>query len=262
MNDIQIHHTGFFSKKEHFIQRVQHLFLFFQLSGLRSMRTAHSKFEDCEPFCHLFFPGDQFEFEFDDQRSNWVVQFSCAGIQRVSTHQFSFSGYGEKIVLPRHMKVTPKDLLRWNNKFEMLLASFIDPVPQERVLAHLYLLDIFKYYIEMVRQKGHKSPAVKLKNLIDNPENIDFSLTELSDKCGYSTDHLRVLFREKYEISPQEYRIRRIMAYAMELLSESDLLVSDIAEKCGFKYLSHFSALFRKTYKMSPSEALKRFRYR
>ena len=262
MRSIEIHHTGFFSKKEHFVQRVQHLFLFFQLSGLRSMQAGGNKFEVDEPFCHLFFPGDQFEFDFDERRSNWVVQFSCADIELISASQFSFSGYGERIVLPRHLEVTSKDLPRWMNKFEALSASFAMPVPQERVLAQLYLLDILRYYIENVRQKSRKSPAAKLKDLIDNLENIPVPLTELSRKCGYSTDHLRLLFREKYEISPQEYKIRRVMTYAMELVSESELLISDIADKCGFKYLSHFSALFKKTYKMSPSEALKRFRYR
>ena len=86
-----------------------------------------------------------------------------------------------------------------------------------------------------------------------------FSISELSKKCAYSTDHLRVLFKNNYDISPQEYRIRRIMAYAMELICKSNLMVSDIADKCGFKYLSHFSSLFKKIHGISPATALKTF---
>ncbi|MBU8901232.1 MAG: helix-turn-helix domain-containing protein, partial [Victivallales bacterium] len=64
-----------------------------------------------------------------------------------------------------------------------------------------------------------------------------------------------------YEIMPQEYRIRHTMIYAMKLICKSDLVISDIADECGFKYLSHFSALFKKTHGLTPHEALKRFRY-
>ena len=102
----------------------------------------------------------------------------------------------------------------------------------------------------------------KLKELIDASENMSFYIAELSRKCGYSADHLRVLFKDKYEISPQEYRIRHIMAYAMELICKSNLIITDIAEQCGYKHLSHFSSLFKKTHGISPNNALKRFRYR
>lgn len=52
------------------------------------------------------------------------------------------------------------------------------------------------------------------------------------------------------------------MTYAMELICKSNLMIGDIAEKCSFKHLSHFSTLFKKTHGISPNVALKRFRYR
>lgn len=64
--------------------------------------------------------------------------------------------------------------MRWQDKFEVLIASFMTPTPHERMLAQLYLFDIFEYYIEAVRQEGQASPAAKLKQLIDMPENMCF----------------------------------------------------------------------------------------
>ncbi len=262
MENLTIHHTGFFHKKEHYVQEPQHLFLFFQINGLRYINSRNFKTKDSTPFCYLFFPGDKFEFEFNEKRENWVAQFSYSKIKCISNTQFSFSLGAENIILPRYLEPPQNDLMHWRNKFDSLLSSFLTPTPHERVLAQLYLLDIFKYYIEAVTKEGQASPAAKLKQLIDAPENMQFSIAELSQKCGYSADHLRVLFKNKYEISPQEYRIRRIMVYAMELVCKSNMMISDIADKCSFKHLSHFSSLFKKTHGMPPVEALKRFRYR
>jgi AraC-like DNA-binding protein len=262
MKNFKIDQVSFHTQKQHFIQEVRHIFLFFCVNGMEYLRTENFEFKNPAPFCYLFFPDDKFEFKYNEKRENWAVIFTCSSIKCISDEQFSFGGSCENIVLPRYIEVTPGDLVRWRNKFDALTASFKTPIPYERVLMELYLMDIFRYYIEVVKKKGQSSPAGKLKELIDASENMHFSIAELSNKCGYSADHLRVLFKNKYEISPQEYRIRRIMAYAMELICKSNLMVSDIADKCGFKYLSHFSSLFKKIHGISPATALKRFRYR
>ena len=262
MKELIIHHTGFFNRKEHYIQGPRHLFLFFQVSGLCYLKTEALIIEEPAPFCYLFFPGDKFEFEFNEKRANWVAQFSYPDIVPISDKQFSFGDGAENIILPRYLAVERDDLLRWRNKFDALVAAFMTPTPHERMLAQLYLLDIFKYYIEAVGKEGQAGPAAKLKQFMDAPEYLHLSIAELSEKCGYSVDHLRVLFKNKYEISPQEYRIRRVMAYAMELICKSNSVISDIADECGFRHLSHFSSLFRKVHGLSPSDALKRFRYR
>jgi len=262
MENLTIHHAGFFNTKEHYVQEPQHLFLFFQINGLRYINSKNFKTKDSKPFCYLFFPGDKFEFEYNEKRENWVAQFSYSKIKCVSNTHFSFSIGNENIILPRYLEPPQSDLMHWRNKFDALLLSFLNPTPHERVLAQLYLLDMFKYYIEEMRKKGQDSPATKLKQLIDNPENMQFSIAELSKRCAYSVDHLRVLFKNKYEISPQGYRIRYIMAYAMELICKSNLMISDISEQCSFKHLSHFSSLFKKTHGITPANALKRFRYR
>jgi AraC-like DNA-binding protein len=262
MQNLKIHHAGFFSKKEHYIQTPKHLFLFFQISGLNMIKTHDFTSYNAKPFCYLFFPEDSFEFDFNDNRKNWVVQFSYDKIKHISNSEFCFAYEQENIILPRKISVTAVELPRWKDKFEAITKAFITPTPHERTLAQLYLLDIFKYYIECINNSGQQTPESELKRLIDMPENMRHSLSELSVKCEYSTDHLRVLFKKKYGISPQEYKIRRIMTYAMELICKSTLTVSDVSEKCGFEHLSHFSYLFKKTHGIPPSEALKKFRYR
>ena len=262
MKNSNIYHVGFYTKELHHIQKnMDHLYLLFQLDGLEYLNTENFKTNYSTPFCYLFFPGDTYEFIYNKNRKNWVAQFDHPGIKCISNKQFSFEYGSENIILPRYLELSQDSLLRWRNKFDALVAASEIPVPHERMLAQIYLLDLFKYLIEAERERGQASPAAKLKRLIDMPENMHLSLLELCGKCGYSDDHLRILFKNRYEISPYEYRIRRIMVYAMELICKSTLMISDIADKCGFKHLSHFSASFRKTHGMAPREALKRFRY-
>ncbi len=261
MEDLKFVYSHFFSRKEHFIQNVNHIFLLFCFNGLEYLRTGNFEIKNTMPFCYLFFPGDKFEFEYNEKRENWVVSFDSSRIKCISDKQFSFSYGCENIVLPRSIKLMTGDLLHWRNKLEVLTASFASPVPYERLLSQLYVSDLLKYYIETVHKKDKNSPVAHLKKLIDAPENMRFTLEKLSEKVAYSTDYLRVLFKRDYGISPKEYRIRRIMAYAMELICKSTLMVSGIAEECGFQDLSHFSRLFKKVHNMSPSDAIKRFRY-
>ncbi len=265
MKNLNIYHAGLYSNVECGVQRVHHLMLVFQVSGLYSLKSlTKDNFEVSysTPYCYLYFPGDIYEFKFKEKREDWVTIFDYPGIKRISDKQFSFACGGKKIILPRYLEITQDDLLHWRNKFDRLVRMSTASTPHEQMLAKLYVLDIFSCYIETADKGGQTCPATKLKHLIDIPENMHFSIAELSAQCAYSTDHLRVLFKSKYGISPQEYRINSIMTYAMELICKSDMLVSDVAEKCGFEHLSHFSALFKKTHGMAPSKALTIFRYR
>ena len=262
MQDLKIYHVGFYNKKEHHIQEVQHLCLCFHLRGLIFHKDGNTVLKNPGPFCSLHFPGDKFEFEYGEGRKNWVAQFSCSDIKRLANDKFSFTFGEESIELPSYIEPPKSDLLRWEKKFSSLVTSFRNSTPHERMLTQIYLVDMIKYYIEAIMKSAAPGPAEELKKLIDSPDNMSCPISELSVKCGYSIDHLRVLFKQKYGISPQEYRIRNVMAYAMELVCKSNLMISDISDECAFTHLSHFSALFKKTHGVSPSEALKRFRYR
>ena len=263
MKNLNFYHVGSYNRPVHHIQQnVQHLFLMFHLSGLEYFSTKNFKTDCSTPFLYLFFPGDVFEFEYNENRQDWVAQFDYPGIKFISKKQFSFKLGDKNIILPRYLEITQNDVLHLQNKFDSLIKIYTASTMQEQMLAQLYLLDILRYYIEATGKERQTCSAAKLKQLLDMPENMHFSISELSKKCDYCIDHLRMLFKNKYGISPQEYRIRHSMTYAMELICKSDLTVSNVAEKCGFEYLSRFSRSFKKVHGMSPSEALKRFRYK
>lgn len=260
--ELKIHYAGVFHQAEHYIQRPNHLFLFFHVSGLKRISFGKHELSLPQPFCRLFFPEEVFEFEFSSRRENWVIQFSSANFAEAGADHFKLETEQESVVLPKLIEVGSVGASSLKTRMSEIYATVHDPTSHNRILSSIYLMDIFKYYLEASSRNKQPSPAAELKRRIDELSGMLPSVSSLSRKCGYSADHLRVLFKHEYGVAPQEYRIRRIMARAMEMIAGSTRAVSDIAEDCGFKYLSHFSTLFRRIHGISPSEAIRRFRYR
>lgn len=76
---------------------------------------------------------------------------------------------------------------------------------------------------------------------------------------GYSVDHLKFLFKKKYQTSPIEYFTNLRINYAKTLLEiySSKLKINQIALLCGFKDALYFSKVFKSKTGKSPSDFLR-----
>jgi AraC-like DNA-binding protein len=83
---------------------------------------------------------------------------------------------------------------------------------------------------------------------------------ELAQICGCSLRHLRRLFRQCFGVSLRaqqtEYRLHR----ASQLLMETDDKILSIAWAVGFRHLGLFSRMFKRRFRMTPSEWRAKFR--
>ncbi|MEO8415790.1 MAG: AraC family transcriptional regulator [Ginsengibacter sp.] len=80
------------------------------------------------------------------------------------------------------------------------------------------------------------------------------TIEELAGHLKYSNSHYSALFRNKIGISPIEYFIKLKIQYACQLLSQSNLRISDIADKIGYEDTFYFSRLFKKVTGKSPRD--------
>lgn len=76
---------------------------------------------------------------------------------------------------------------------------------------------------------------------------------QVARKLNLSRAYLRNLFYNHYGVSLQEYILRHRMQCAAELLSSTDLSVSEIAARCGYSDPLMFSRMFRKYQSQSPT---------
>ncbi len=84
------------------------------------------------------------------------------------------------------------------------------------------------------------------------------SLNEIAEQLGCTDRHLRRVFTEAYNVSPIQYLQTCRLLLAKNLLTETDLSVLEVAMTAGFGSLRRFNDLFKKQYKLSPTDLRKR----
>lgn len=82
----------------------------------------------------------------------------------------------------------------------------------------------------------------------------DVSVADLAHAAGCSRAHLSRLFRAATGSGPAAWLTGERLNRAAHLLHERDLLIDDIARRCGFRDGAYFARAFRKAFGMSPRE--------
>jgi AraC family transcriptional regulator len=80
----------------------------------------------------------------------------------------------------------------------------------------------------------------------------DLSLVTLAAMGKTSPAHFARLFKQATGLSPHQYVLRRRMERAKQLLTETDLSLIEIALQVGCADQSHFTALFRTHFALTP----------
>ncbi len=90
------------------------------------------------------------------------------------------------------------------------------------------------------------------ENFTDKNLSVDF----LAHMCGMSDTYFRRLFVKKFSVTPLKYINHLRSDYAKELLLSGYYNVTQVAEKCGFDNIQHFSSFIKKETGKNPSQFL------
>lgn len=82
----------------------------------------------------------------------------------------------------------------------------------------------------------------------------ELKISELASKIGITDRHLRRIFYKEYGVSPIRFIQTGRLLLAKRLLSETELPFAEVAMSSGFGSIRRFNALFKKHYKLTPSE--------
>jgi AraC-like DNA-binding protein len=91
------------------------------------------------------------------------------------------------------------------------------------------------------------------KILADNPAR-QLTITGLALEVGINSFKLRVGFKQLFKTTIHQYRVDLRLNLAINLLSETDLTISEIAYKTGFDSRDGFARCFRRRFQESPRE--------
>jgi AraC family transcriptional activator of pyochelin receptor len=91
------------------------------------------------------------------------------------------------------------------------------------------------------------------KILAANPAR-QLTITALALEIGINSFKLRVGFRQLFKTTIHQYRLDLRLHLATQLLSETDLTISEIAYKTGFESRDGFARCFRRKFQESPRD--------
>ncbi|MGP1348426.1 MAG: response regulator [Stomatobaculum sp.] len=94
----------------------------------------------------------------------------------------------------------------------------------------------------------------RVRRWIDAHYTETLTLELMAGEFSLSAAHLSRSFKKEFGIGPTEYITRRRIERAKELISDSRLRLSDIAENVGYQDAKYFSRVFRKVTGQSPAE--------
>ncbi len=103
-------------------------------------------------------------------------------------------------------------------------------------------------------EKHDYSPDVYVNSAIDYIQDhyAQIRVSDIASYLGISRYYLSHIYKEKLQISPQEYLVKYRLEKGEELLRTTSLSIQEISDKTGYDNPLTFSKIFKRVYGLSP----------
>lgn len=97
------------------------------------------------------------------------------------------------------------------------------------------------------------------KYIIHNITESDLNVESIADHFHFHPVYVNRIFRTAKNISISQYIINERMKMAVILMKEGYYSVNEVSERVGYSHYTNFYNMFKKTYKMSPIDYVKKY---
>ena len=127
--------------------------------------------------------------------------------------------------------------------------------PRHECMSILYRILMQMEQEHMNQLSGPQAIAYEMAEYISsNLSDSELTVSRLCERYHMSDTCLRRIFVKNFGIPPVQYLNQVRLSYAKELLATEHYSVTEVAEKCGYKSASYFSACFKKEMGCPPKE--------
>ena len=141
--------------------------------------------------------------------------------------------------------------------FEEIFEAVNKDAPAEQIMEHGSML-IMKLLTRLCRTEMQDPAAPDevrtVKRFIDNNYQRDLSMDDIAACVFRSNSHVQKQFRQVYGMTPYAYYMDLKIRYAKSLLLRTNLPVSQIADRLGYKSDRYFSVRFRQQVGMTATQ--------
>lgn len=205
----------------------------------------------------FFYPGDTYRAYTDEDGCCFLFFiFSLQlGNQVDALNESPLSGYyHHKLVRESCLEFTKKYLENYHDKESSLLKLYAFFLDYFACLADLsqYTVSFQRYPTPMDNLLIHR-----ILDYMNTHYTESITVAQLAERFSKSEKNFIRYFHFNTGISPKKYLIEQRMKYAMELLSDTEYSIAEIAQAVGYSDPYCFSKAFHKYYGDSPSACRK-----
>jgi AraC-like DNA-binding protein len=128
-----------------------------------------------------------------------------------------------------------------------------------RAALHGLLMDVMYAHDRQVEQHlrldrlRHQAIRQAVRHIEERPAD-NWSVEELGKLCGLAVNRFHALFVEQTGLSPAEYRTRKRVQDAKQLLRETNIPITELSYKLGYSSSQYFATVFKNFTGMAPKE--------
>ena len=174
--------------------------------------------------------------------------------------QVEFDIYSPKHSASISLCKTPiliKDCIKFKDTFQRIVNCQNNTRYAEsfRLMSDLYsLLNYISENIDQSYFNNHYGKITPAINYIQSNFNSKIYVSKLAKMCNLSESQLRRLFSDVMKMSPIEYKNKLRANYAIKMLNNGYVNISEIAESMNFENVYAFSQFFKKETGFSPTK--------
>ncbi len=188
---------------------------------------------------HKTFGGNGFD--------RFLIYFKDEYYERYITPEFT--KYINKIFTCKKINLTPGDFYQ----IKLLLKQLTTQTDTKQCITFLNIISILIDNIDNIPQ-----PTNDLISDISEYVNIHFkelsALEQIADEFLISKEHLCRIFKNKFGISIITYLNTVKIKYSCQLLTSTDMNITDISIECGFNTANYFCRIFKRIIGCTPKE--------
>ena len=179
-------------------------------------------------------------------------------------HDFVYFGFGEsgisffsKFPVKKPIKLINMEELSRNLQMIIDEARLKNDYYSE-FIQHLNFLYLFNMLREVALQskipdnRAHYQKMYTLRNLMYSVPENNWTVASMSTAVHLSESHFQHLYKYYFGDSCMNDVIKARLAAAKKMLRHSDMKISAISEKCGYKNVEHFTRQFNESTGMTP----------
>lgn len=136
-------------------------------------------------------------------------------------------------------------------EYEKIKSMFLFSENRLKIFSAFYdLLDIVTN--QQRTQQNPLSDAVKY--IEENISDYSLSNIDIANHIGISEVYFRKKFHAEYNTTPKQFILNKRIEKAKQMLIDTQLKITDIAEQCGFSSLYHFCRAFKEKTGFTPTQ--------